>query len=1363
MSKISKRLLSLAIVLAMVLSLTPVISFQAEAESFTDATAIAEQKAKIAQWEATYGALFASTEGVTAPCPFCGEENVTWTGGSGAITLNEENGTHYYLYKEEDNNWTHSAQAVINSSYKQPGACVYLNNQTITMKGRIRIRGGEVNIFGEATFTRENNDKVSDGTKFAPWSMIDVDDRNATVNIWGGTYISQMQLQESGNNPYGSAVIRLTKDTYANKQVNIYGGTFTVDEGAQGTAILAEVGEVNLYGGAISGGTGYVSGTYEYTDATTSETVSHIGTLGGNVYLSNAKFNMHGGTISGGVVTGVMTVNAEGKEVDNAGRGGNIYVGTNATFTMDGGEIYGGQSTSVNGAGFGGNVELAETTSTLNMSGNAAIYGGQARNGGNVMMHSQSKMTMSGNSAVYNGIATTGPNIYLINAKNVLTIGGSATVYGGSEPSEEEGESGKTENIRLYKGTLILKDNAIVKGGATSGSAIDGQNLGNNNKIILQDNAKVISDASSFSRLITNSQVLIVEGWAGEAYASLDVSDYGEQIPAEYAQRGTYTDGTFTAADAAFTGKLYVGKNNILAEADPAVTGGLKLVEAPVEAEPEFGKFEPEKYSGMAYCEACYKQAIAAGTPEAEAKADALKEWTAYDYKYCENTSGDYKTDDSHEHLYLTEDLPAFDHSRLVNTRGGIICFNLNGKSVTKSATATRAPLFHINGATAVLNIVDEKMEGQGASVLVGIAPTTITRGGAVWVQAGVANLYGGTYQDAAPVVDGELGNMIYRTVSATGGTLNMYEGAKIDGSAIDSTRQTVLIDGGTFNMYGGEIVGRAKMSGSNGGSVCVSGGSTFNMYGGTIHSGVAGDFDNADETERDGGNVYVTEGSTFNMAGGHIYGGAATGGSDNVYIASASKMIMSGNAKVTGGTVRYSAVQVNGTNANASTLVLKDNAAIIGTTNGEDVYLGVGVLGVAHSRTGTSSTIVVDPSWTGTTSAYLYRYYETTDAEGNPDWKTTGLKNGDTVECGVVTCGTYNEETGVITPATEINGELYAMNETHPIWVNAEGVLYIPGYSVETASGSTWYTTFAEALENYQITDAAYVGVWTDDAVVLTEDAYVALMLGCEPTVSGAYKLYAMDTNQDDYAGTVYDWTVAEETDVIRDVKNPVTGYRYLNITANKGEGTETINSTRLDLALSTVTLRAGKTSEGMGLYYKARMSMSEALAEKVTTYGVVLSLVEMPYADFASEGNKNGFTALETEKNPIGVNADNSYTVTLNSGSVFGIMKTEYETLPEGYTTAADYNAARGEMPVYANAYLEIDLNGDGTKEYVMADTDEGTANDVAWSLYEVLDTIDNRWSDFAAAQEKVTEFYKFWYQYGMNKWTFDNIKNA
>lgn len=1278
MKAISKRLLSFAIVLAMVLSMSPVIALPAAAavtadpSTATDPMAAAAQNiADVKAWVEAYGALFkteaalASGATVSAPCPFCSPtENVTWTGaayfgatGTTSAAYSLVKGAHKYMTTNrtsENANFLTTVDDCTDYTAADAARCVYLNGFNLdSYKQRLWVgRGLNIIAYG-STFTQAAT--ASDGTTTDTASYL-IQMNEGPASIYGGEFINESTGKPLISAVSGAGILNLYDGTYTStagkgviladkadgSKINIYGSKLT--GGTNGTIVMTKNDTINVYGNdtyqtKITGGTGYVAGETYYTDE---NSATHYGTQGGNVYMSAGTFNLYGGEIYGGTATGIKDDAGD----TQGGRGGNVYLGTNSTFNMYGGSVYGGQIVSVNGGpSYGGNVMLYASTAKLTMSGNAEIYGGQATNGGNVQLRSSNTMEMSGNAKVYNGKASTGPNIYLMNGSNPkLTMSGNATVYGGKNLSDE------TMNIRLYGGTLVMSDNATVLGGEGAGSAISAL-FSQNPLIVLSGNATVKSATGNYKNQIKEGRILITEGWAGEAYATLLIDDesrgytYGEQIATTRALRGSYDadSKTVTAADVSFTGKLYVSSNEIEALADSTVTGGLVLAEEPATNAPVFGVFDPAGCEGMAYCEACYKQALAAGSSDADAKAAALKEWTAYEYQYCKNTSGNYKNDDSHEHLYLTEDLPAFAQTRLVHTKAGTICFNLNGKSVTKDPSATRAPLFHANGASAVLNIMDETMEGQGASVLVGVAPTTIKRGGAIWVQAGVVNLYGGTYQDAAPVVNGTLNDMIYRTVTVTyddtlnmGGTLNMYEGAKIDGSAIDSTRQTVYIEGGTFNMHGGEIVGRAKMPKSNGGSVYVTRYAndeetvvvpgTFNMYGGVIRDGVAGNPDDPDETLRSGGNVAVNEGSIFNMTGGEIYGGYATGTNANVHIVDGCTFNMSSDAKI------YS-------------------------------------------------------------------------------------------------------------------------------------------FTVETASGREKYASFADALANYQVSDAAYIGVWDTVEFTLTEDAYVALMVGCEPTISGGFDLYAMDINQEEDFNGNGTWTVNEGVNLVRDVNNPLNGDRYINVTtAATAEGVQTVKSYHLDMVLSAVSLRASTSNDEMGLYYKATISCDEDLAAWISSYGVVLSLANMPGADFMTDVNadgvnENGFTEL-TET--LGVSADGR-TVTINSGSVFGIMKTE-RTYADGTPISAEqlpaYNEACGKLPIYANAYLCLDLDGDGEEEFIMADTSNGgkveadlDENGVAWSLYEVMKKIDTDWTKYEKVHDLVNNFYTHWCDYGMT-WTFDNI---
>lgn len=668
---------------------------------------------------------------------------------------------------------------------------------------------------------------------------------------------------------------------------------------------------------------------------------------------------------------------------------------------------------------------------------------------------------------------------------------------------------------------------------------------------------------------------------------------------------------------------------------------------------PVLGNFDPEACDGWAYCEACYKQAIANGKSDAEAKEASLKAWTVYTGAYYDNAAGVVKAAGSaHEHLYLTGNYDFSSVEFFLATKGDV-CINLNGWDVFSTATKDDAEAgtqladsaFYTEGN---LNIMDAK----GTSEIKAAICTAIARGNAVHaVNGGVCNLYGGTYTQ---------GSAVARLITAgADGTVNIYEGVTVSAADIEAgTRDNCIYLSGTegklavVNVYGGSITGGIITSNSNryGASINISAYGECNIYGGTVSGGK--NRSNSDSTGCFGGNIYVGATSALNVYGGKIYDGEASAAGGNIYAAG----------------------EVN----------IVDDPNIPGEP---EIYGGIaGTHGGNISAEGATVTMSGGKIYGGSAA----------DSCAN----------------------VFVSDTGTFTQSGD--AEIYS-------------------YSIETATGRTWYATMADALANYQIADAAYIGLWDSVEFNLTEDAYVALMIGATPAVSGAYKLYAMDTTQDDYTGTLRSWTVADETEIVRDVKNPVTGYRYLNVTNTKGEGTQTINSYRLDMYLSAVSLRASKDN-GNGLYYKATVSMSEALAEKLDTYGVVLSLVDMPDANFMAEGKENGATQIT---DALGVSADNGYTVTVNSGAVFGIMK------DDGSVSDAD-NAAWGQLDIYANAYLKLDADGDGTCEYYMSETD-----DVAWSLYDVMKEINDNWSDFAAAHDKVTAFYSYWAQYGMDEW--------
>jgi len=217
---------------------------------------------------------------------------------------------------------------------------------------------------------------------------------------------------------------------------------------------------------------------------------------------------------------------------------------------------------------------------------------------------------------------------------------------------------------------------------------------------------------------------------------------------------------------------------------------------------------------------------------------------------------------------------------------------------------------------------------------------------------------------------------------------------------------------------------------------------------------------------------------------------------------------------------------------------------------------------------------------------------------------------------------------------------------------------------------------------------------------------------------------------------------TLTEGSTVVTD--NTVDGLRYI---ALKGEN-NTYTFHVLELKLSDITLRASAA----GIYYKAIMNCDDTLKGAVAYHGMLVSVKNMPGADFRSlsEDGENGWTEI------AGAPSGEKFT----SCSVFGIFK-------PGRTD----NTARGEMKIYANAYIQLA----GTDEIIVADTsygdkvvnEDGTKNEafngIAWSLKDVMQALNTKFDTLGETdQANVVKFYKAW-STAMNPWELGNIVAA
>ena len=277
----------------------------------------------------------------------------------------------------------------------------------------------------------------------------------------------------------------------------------------------------------------------------------------------------------------------------------------------------------------------------------------------------------------------------------------------------------------------------------------------------------------------------------------------------------------------------------------------------------------------------------------------------------------------------------------------------------------------------------------------------------------------------------------------------------------------------------------------------------------------------------------------------------------------------------------------------------------------------------------------------------------------------------------------------------------------------------------------------FAMLPGTMQASAASYTTLTADAEMSLSGETLWVDLAGHDLTLTGSGTVYAFDSANDTYnQDKCGQLTAPDSITVMTDVEAP-NGKRYVALTEG---GVTTMH--RIQLGLTTVTLRIGQ----VGLYYKATYFCDDALAAKVQAYGVVLSLSNMPGADF------------KTEKD----STPNRYTVANEpfksgalcvSGSVYGIMK-------ETNDPAA--NDANGKMPIYVNAYIDFGsgpLVGD-TKNPGKTVSDSKFTG-VAHSLCTAMQRMDEVfYTHMDESDRYVAEtFYQQWQAKGM-AWEFLNI---
>lgn len=152
------------------------------------------------------------------------------------------------------------------------------------------------------------------------------------------------------------------------------------------------------------------------------------------------------------------------------------------------------------------------------------------------------------------------------------------------------------------------------------------------------------------------------------------------------------------------------------------------------------------------------------------------------------------------------------------------------------------------------------------------------------------------------------------------------------------------------------------------------------------------------------------------------------------------------------------------------------------------------------------------------------------------------------------------------------------------------------------------------------------------------------------------------------------------------------------------------------LEMAPDKVSLR---TTEA-GIYYKAKYACDPVLAANITAYGVVLSVYDMPNADFRNQiGNGNHWT---TKTDFAALYAKGNGVVETTSGGVFNILKapgTDNRTAKQNYQFA--------QIGIHALPYIAI---GDS---YITAEEGE------SYTFLQVLAGADAELDDYTVIQRE------------------------
>ena len=660
------------------------------------------------------------------------------------------------------------------------------------------------------------------------------------------------------------------------------------------------------------------------------------------------------------------------------------------------------------------------------------------------------------------------------------------------------------------------------------------------------------------------------------------------------------------------------------------------------------------------------------------------------------------------------------------------------------------------------------------------------TNGGNFYIQAnGKMVLSGGTVQ-GGQATGGNGGNIYI----APGGNLEMTGGTIKGGAASGNGNTSDTVKSGVTTLATG-----------NGGNVYIDENAVFTMSGGAVQSGNAAN----------GGNIFLGYNGTtmeadpavFTMTGGSVESGTATKEGGNIYAiglnaAEQNAKIHLENATITGGKATS-----NGGNMtlNRSTMIMEDGTQILGGTSGARagsirLYIGKVIMKGGRISGGSAVTGNADNIWAyGVSNAYPGSFYMLGGViDPIDDAHNTGVAlaaygrlylAGDATivdndhTYAAICVGSSNSNYGklFVCDGWSGNADFYILDKGYDAGTEVSTTyaqIVKLNDDLSTTTGGSFTGTLSQRYEEtgelvpstsgkMKVADAILVG--EDGKLTATADplsdwangsyAYLKLsgdltiadlggqelcvdLNGHNLSVDGNGTVKAFDSKNDNYRAILCGKiTAGASVNIAKECIAP-NGNRYIALTEN---GTTTMH--RLDMYVTAVSLR---TSEA-GIYYKATYKCDTAVEKQVKEYGVVMSVYNMPGADFLSSAEKrdNNLHTIYSSGFKSGA--------TVTSGAVFGIMKTERDSAK---------NNNYGQMPIYANPYIKT--TGDsvfvGDTKNPGKTTKDADFDGIACSLQDAMTMMDQIFHDYSLSdRRKASDFYQTWKSSGMD-WAFDNI---